>query len=167
MTALETVEIRSLEERDIESLWETINSVCQEKWFLASVEGFTLEQCREFHGRGIEKAWPQVVAVDKGRAVGWCNVATGEKVGFTHVGLLGMGVHRDYRRQGIGRRLLVACLSTARQSGLEKVELAVYRDNHVVIQLYENLGFEQEGCRKLARKFEGRYQDIHLMGLWV
>lgn len=157
--------IRPLSRDDIESLCDAANGVCRERWFFTSVDGFTLEQTREFHGYGIDLGWPQVVAVLGGRVVGWCAIRPGEKTGFTHVGHLGIGVRREYRRQGLGRRLITDCLARARQFGLEKVELGVYTDNNNAIRLYQSAGFEVEGCRKKARKLEGRYQDIQLMAL--
>ena len=53
----------------------------------------------------------------------------------------------------------------ARQGGLEKVELEVYASNRSAKALYEKLGFEVEGIRKRARKLDGAYEDVILMGL--
>jgi len=45
------------------------------------------------------------------------------------IGRLGMGVRKEYRAQGIGKRLPGGCLSAAEGIGLEKVELEVFYDN--------------------------------------
>ena len=159
------VEIRPVKETDLESLRDAINSVCREKWYVATVEGFSLEQSRTFLKRIVENSLPQVVAVNNGQIVGWCDIIPNTKTGFTHVGRLGMGVHRDHRRKGIGRSLLEACLSLARTAGLERVELEVFSDNKAAIRLYECHGFNLEGVKTHARKLEGKYQDIQLMAL--
>jgi ribosomal protein S18 acetylase RimI-like enzyme len=78
-----------------------------------------------------------------------------------------MGVRREWRRRGIGRRLLEACLWQALQAGLEKVELEVYPDNQPAVLLYKGFRFVEEGLRRRARKLDGRYQDIQLMALWL
>ena len=80
---------------------------------------------------------------------------------------LGMGVRFEWRRQGIGRRLLDACLSLARNAGIEKVELEVFSDNAAALRLYDSFGFRQEGIKVRGRKLEDRYQDVLLMALWL
>jgi ribosomal protein S18 acetylase RimI-like enzyme len=87
--------------------------------------------------------------------------------GFTHVGRLGMGVRAEWRRRGIGRQMLEACISLARDAHIEKVELEVFADNVAAIRLYESFGFVQEGIRIRGRKLEGRYQDVKIMALWL
>jgi ribosomal protein S18 acetylase RimI-like enzyme len=114
----------------------------------------------------VRGSLPQVVAVVEDEVVGFCDILPNAAKGFTHVGRLGMGVRSEWRRQGIGRRMLDACLSPARIAGIEKVELDVYADNVGAVGLYESFGFSQEGLKVRGRKFEGRYQDVRLMALW-
>ena len=66
-----------------------------------------------------------------------------------------MGVHPDFRRRGIGARLLRAALTHAHQIGLERVELEVFASNRVARQLYERQGFTVEGTLRRARKLDG------------
>jgi len=161
------VQIRRSRLTDAESLCDTINSVAREKWSLATADGFTPEQTRAFLKFVTEHSLSQVVAVANGLVVGWCDVVPKGPRGFAHVGALGMGVRREWRRHGVGRRLLEECLPLARSAGLEKIELEVFTDNEGAIHLYESLGFVREGVKSRARKLEGRYQDVLLMALWL
>jgi ribosomal protein S18 acetylase RimI-like enzyme len=160
------IHIRPARQTDAESFNAGIKNVAAEKWFLATVDGFSLEQTRDFLQRAIEKSLPVLVAVDGDEVVGWCDITPSTMNGFTHVGRLGMGVRREWRGQGLGRGLLQDCLSYARRAGIEKVELEVYADNQAAVRLYESFGFVREGLKARARKFEGRYQDAVLMALW-
>jgi ribosomal protein S18 acetylase RimI-like enzyme len=160
------IRIRPAQQTDAESFSAGVKSVAAEKWFLATVDGFSLEQTRDFLQRAIEKSLPLLVAVRADEVVGWCDVMPLTVSGFTHVGRLGMGVRREWRGQGLGRDLLQDCLSRARSAGIEKVELEVYADNAAAVRLYESFGFVREGLKARARKFEGRYQDTVLMALW-
>ena len=72
-----------------------------------------------------------------------------------------MGVRSEWRRQGIGRRMLDACLSLARNAGIEKVELEVFSDNVGAVQLYDSFGFGQEGLKVRGRKLEGRIRTLN------
>jgi ribosomal protein S18 acetylase RimI-like enzyme len=161
------VQIRRSQLTDAESLCDTVNSVAREKWWLATVDGFTPEQTRSFLKFVADHSLSQVVAVAGGPIVGWCDVVPRGPRGFEHVGALGMGVRREWRGQGVGRRLLDQCLAAARSAGLEKIELEVFTDNAGAIHLYESLGFVREGVKSRARKLEGRYQDVLLMALWL
>jgi ribosomal protein S18 acetylase RimI-like enzyme len=51
-----------------------------------------------------------------------------------------IGVHRDYRRQGVGRGLLLQLIEAAAKQGLAQVSLMVSKDNHA-LHLYRNVGF--------------------------
>jgi ribosomal protein S18 acetylase RimI-like enzyme len=161
------VQIRPARESDAVSGCDAVNAIAAEKWYLASVDGFSTEQTRTFLRRVIDGALPQVLAVVEEKVVGFCDILPNTTKGFTHVGRLGMGVRSEWRRQGIGRRMLDACLALARNAGIEKVELEVFSDNVGAVQLYDSFGFRQEGLKVRGRKLEGRYQDVKLMALWL
>jgi ribosomal protein S18 acetylase RimI-like enzyme len=161
------VQIRRSRMEDAESLCDAVNAVAREKWWLATVDGFSPEQTRSFLKFVMDPSLSQVVAAADGLVVGWCDIVPKGPRGFSHVGALGMGVRREWRRHGVGRRLLEECLGLARAAKLEKIELEVFTDNDGAIRLYESLGFVREGVKSRARKLEGRYQDVLLMALWL
>jgi GNAT superfamily N-acetyltransferase len=102
------VQIRLSRESDAASACDAVNAVAAEKWYLATIDGFSLEQTRAFLKRVVDGSLPQVVAVVEEAVVGFCDVIPNTAKGFTHVGRLGMGVRFEWRRQGIGRQLLTA-----------------------------------------------------------
>lgn len=82
-----------------------------------------------------------------------------------HHGTLGMGVHSQWRGQGIGSALLFAFLNwaTARDD-LERVFLEVSANNETAARLCRSMGFEEVGRRPHFFKLgEGRYADEVLM----
>jgi ribosomal protein S18 acetylase RimI-like enzyme len=160
------VQIRPSRESDAASFNDAVNAVAAEKWYIATVDGFSLEQTRAYLQSIVEGSLPRVLAVAENEVVGFCDILPNAAKGFTHVGRLGMGVRLNWRRQGIGRRMLDACLSLARSAGIEKVELEVFSDNVGAVRLYESFGFSHEGLKVRGRKLEGRYQDVKLMALW-
>jgi ribosomal protein S18 acetylase RimI-like enzyme len=161
------VEIRPARESDAQSIRAAVQAVAAEKWYLATVKGFSLEETRAYLKRSLERNLPQLTAVAGDKVVGFCDILPNSATGFTHVARLGMGVRSEWRRQGIGRRLLDACLTLARNSGIEKVELEVFSDNIGAIRLYESVGFSREGVKLRGRKLDDRYQDVVLMALWM
>ena len=161
------IEFRSAREPDAELIRDAVTAVAHEKWYLATVEGWSLDDTRAFLKHISEGDLPQLTAFADNVVVGFCDIVPNAAVGFKHVGRLGMGVRSEWRRQGIGRRLLETCLAHGKRSGLEKVELEVYSDNVGAVGLYEAFGFKREGVRVRGRKFANRYQDIILMALWL
>lgn len=62
-----------------------------------------------------------------------------------HAASLGICVHDDWHRRGIGNLLMNELLDIADNwLGLRRVELHVFADNHAALALYRKLGFEIE-----------------------
>lgn len=163
----EKVKIIPISEDYIDSFHECLDSVVRERRFLAGVQAPPIDSTREFVLSNIRDNIPQYIALDENRVVGWCDIRPNKGVDFVHCGVLGMGVHRNYRKQGIGTCLLDSTIKAAKIFGLEKVELEVYTSNTAAIKLYEKFGFTPEGIKKNARKLDGEYYDIMLMALFL
>lgn len=98
--------------------------------------------------RGIEQQPADVrslVALLDGMVVG--DIALWPAKGRrAHVATLGMGVHDNYTRRGIGRALLGEAIGIADDwLNLRRLELTVYADNAAAIALYQSFGFTVEG----------------------
>lgn len=78
-----------------------------------------------------------------------------------HVGTI--AVEREYRRQGIGRRLLAHGLLAARAEGMTTSLLEVRRGNLAAQKLYEDFGFTVAGIR--PRYYHDNGEDAVLMNL--
>lgn len=62
--------------------------------------------------------------------------------------LLSVGVTPDYRREGVGLKLVEYALDTARDLGAKRMMLEVNVRNEAAITLYEGEGFVRDGLRK-------------------
>jgi ribosomal protein S18 acetylase RimI-like enzyme len=168
---LEPIQIVPIAEAHIESLHRCLDAVARKRKYLARVQAPPLEAVRQFALRSIEGTAIRLVALSekKGqtRVVGWCDIYPMEREGFTHRGGLGMGVHADFRRRGIGTRLINEAIGRAKDKGLERIELEVFATNAAAIGLYEKVGFAVEGVKKKARKLDGVYDDLIQMALFI
>lgn len=156
-------EVRRIRLADAASLRECLDRVARESGLLLFREAPPTEQVESFVRFLLAEDLPQYVAVDGDRVVGWCDIRREEPIGMEHVGVLGMGVHAEYRGQSLGRRLLERCLAHAPGAGLERVGLEVFGSNSPAIALYESLGFQHEGRRRHARKRDGNVEDLLVM----
>ncbi len=107
------------------------------------------------------------VAVTDGRVVARLSLARDPHPASRHIADLGLMVGLEYRRQGIGTRLLHEAVAWARASGILKLELHVFPWNEPALELYESFGFEREGYRKGQYARDGGYVDAILMAYHV
>ncbi len=90
--------------------------------------------------------------------VGYHCVVVETAAGVSGYGVLSMGAGEAHvlnlcvaevlRRRGIGRGLLLALLTHARDRGIRDAFLEVRRSNRAAIELYHHLGFESVGTRR-------------------
>jgi putative acetyltransferase len=104
-----------------------------------------------------------IVAVLEGRIVGSAGVEQyrGRR---SHVGGIGLCVHDDFHRRGVGGAMLAALIGAAENwLGLRRLELTVYVDNEPAIALYKKYGFVIEGTRRQDAFRDGAFVDSHAM----
>jgi RimJ/RimL family protein N-acetyltransferase len=155
--------IRAIEEADLAGYHECLGVVARERIYLGLVDAPPLEACANWMKTVRGRNFPFVVACAGETLIGWCDIAPNERVGYQHVGHLGMGLLPDWRRRGIGARVLAAALAEADRIGLERVELEVFSGNGPAQRLYRGFGFTVEGVKRKGRKIDGRYDDHILM----
>jgi ribosomal-protein-alanine N-acetyltransferase len=95
--------------------------------------------------------FPQTVrlkALVDGRVVGYI---IGDRRRFKGQGwIASIGVHPDYRRRGIARRLLAEC---EERMAMPRVRLTLRRSNQAALRLYEGLGYVE------VDRWERYYRD--------
>ena len=85
-----------------------------------------------------------VVAVDGDTVAGY--VGSQSVLGETD--MMNIAVAPDYRRQGIGKKLVTELVAQLKAKGNHSLMLEVRSSNEPAKKLYENLGFSQIGLRK-------------------
>lgn len=157
--------LRQTEIDDALQVAACIDSVARERRFLGNTEGFSVDQTREFIQFVKNIGGIHLVVLDGDEIVGWCDITPHTYVGLTHVGRLGMGLLPQYRRQGLGTKLVSEALQLAFKTDIERIELEVFFSNVGATKLYQNIGFSEEGCKRDARKLDDQYDDIIMFGL--
>jgi putative acetyltransferase len=147
------------------SFRECLDIVARERRYLAQIEALPLEKIEGFVRESVANDSVQFVALDGARVIGWADIFPHWATAISHCGSLGMGVLPDYRGQGIGRRLLEACISKAWLKGMTRIELEARADNSAAIALYRKVGFEHEARKRRAMRFDGVYFEAEQMAL--
>jgi putative acetyltransferase len=146
---------------DAEAIWRITQQDGVRETILA-LPSDRLEQRRErLAALGPDEHW--FVAEVDGAVSGLAGLSVGTGR-LRHSGHVFLFVAREYHGQGIGTRLMETLLDVADNwLLLRRVELTVVADNERAWRLYERLGFEKEGLRKLSVISDGAIKDEWLM----
>lgn len=161
------IKIVPISEKYIIGFHKCLDSVARERRYIGFIQAPPIESTKDFILSNIKNNVLQFIALKGDEVIGWCDISPRRGEGFTHCGRLGMGVLKDYRRQGIGTMLMERSITEAKERGIERIELEVYASNTPAIYLYEKWGFNHEGVKRKARKLDGVYDDIIVMALFI
>ena len=111
----------------------------------------------------------QMVAITKDNngediLIGTAGLMVSANLRMRHSGSIGLMIHKDYQNMGVGTALMKALIDIADNwLMLIRVDLDVFEDNERAIHIYEKLGFEKEGLKKLASIRNGKYINEYTM----
>ena len=106
----------------------------------------------------------RLVAVRNNEVVGSVSLVQPQRARRIHSGTLGLMVHPDHWRTGVGRTLMEAILDLADNwLNLTRVDLDVLANNPAAEHLYRSFGFEREGTKRDAVFTEGDLIDEYVM----
>ncbi|MFC7226898.1 GNAT family N-acetyltransferase [Salinirubellus salinus] len=103
------------------------------------------------------------VATVNGEVAGWVHLEHPETPALAHTAELTLGVVKDHRGKGIGRKLLARGSHCARDLGTEKLYNSVPTTNEGAIAFLESEGWETEAIREDHYKIDGAYVDEVMM----
>lgn len=157
--------IRPTQSADATAVAKCIDTIAKERRFIASTRGCTNQDTYEYIEYLKQADGVHLVVEVANMIVGWCDIAPGIFEGLKHVGHLSMGLLINHRGQGWGKKLLATALRAAFSKNFERVELYVFATNTQALELYRRAGFQQEGIKIKARKLDGKYDDIVVLGM--
>jgi [ribosomal protein S18]-alanine N-acetyltransferase len=115
----------------------------------------------ELTGNQASRLWVAEVTDPAGQAVVVGQLAIWLIIDEAHIGTI--AVHPDYRRQGIGRKLLAEALLAIEKEGAKQAFLEVRRSNESAQAMYRMFGFEVVGVR--PRYYKDNNEDALLLTL--
>jgi ribosomal protein S18 acetylase RimI-like enzyme len=113
-----------------------------------------------------EPGWRRLwLALDsRGSIAGHIDLRGRPEPAAKHRAMLGMGVHRAYRRQGLGAGLVGTALAWARaETNLGWIDLEVLSENHPAVELYLRTGFTMIARIADMLEIDGVHHDLTYM----
>jgi putative acetyltransferase len=106
----------------------------------------------------------KLAAILDGKVVGLVSLHREVSARRAHVASIGLSVHPDVQRRGIGSALLKAIMDLAfKWLQVKRIELDCFADNEAAIALYKKHGFEIEGTKRQGAFRNGKFVDLLFM----
>ncbi|MBU9723678.1 MULTISPECIES: ribosomal protein S18-alanine N-acetyltransferase [Bacillaceae] len=145
----EEVRIRLMEIADLNQVMEVEHACFPTPWSKgAFVNELTTNQFANY-----------LVAEIDGRVIGYCGVW----IIIDEAHITNIAVSPEYRRLGIGERLLQGVIEMAKTFRAKKITLEVRLSNETAIRMYRKNGFQNGGIRK--NYYTDNQEDAQIM--WV
>lgn len=152
-----SITIRPATEADLSAILAIYNHAVLNTTASYDYEPSTLEKRAAWFEEHRAAGMPVVAAVDEAGAVaGWGSLSTfRERIGYQYTLEHSVYVSADFRRQGIGRTIVLHTLDLARQMGKHVVVGGVDAATEPSVALHRALGFEEVGrLRQVGYKFD-------------
>lgn len=107
----------------------------------------------------------RLVALSDGKVVGWTAIHPySNRLVYSGVGEISIYLRSEYRRKGIGQKLLQALIDESEKQGYWTLQSSILEINKESIVLHEKLGFRTIGFReRIGKDSNGVWQNTVLM----
>lgn len=161
--------IRYPEISDLEEMLRFINTISDENTFLSyQGEHETLKSEEKYLRKCISgikaNKLIKLLVFNENKLIGQTGIEMGDKV-EKHIGLFGLVIAKDFRDQGIGKKLMELVESESKKNlpNLKVIRLEVYYSNEIARNLYKKMGFVEYGMLPNGIFRNGKFEDEILM----
>lgn len=112
------------------------------------------------HRRGWDPEGVWLVVEIDGGVTGILTAERGRMLVRRHEAGFGITIGSRFRGVGVGRALLEALESWARDHGVTRITLGVFPENERARTLYASMGYAEEGMMRAAARFPEGHRDV-------
>lgn len=129
---------------------------------IAVADSFRKGQSLSLNELGWRRAF--IAVNEKDEIIGHIDLKSLNQNYTGHRALMGMGVDRDYRKEGLGSMLIKWMLDWAKnETSIERIDLWVLSQNNPAICLYHKLGFKKVGEVEDMFRIDGDSHNYSMM----
>jgi L-amino acid N-acyltransferase len=158
--------IRQANQTDLQTILDIYNDAIINTTAVYDYKPHTLEMRQMWFDEKLEKNIPVLVSEINGTVAGFTSYSPfrawpAYKYSIEH----SVYVHRDFRNQGIARKLLIELIESVRSKNVHTIIAGIDADNAASIHLHKQLGFEDAGYfREVGFKF-GKWLNLRFLQL--
>ena len=104
-----------------------------------------------------------LIAVEDENIIGFLSAQRGIPRKIEHTAYIVIGIRKNFRGNGIGKKLFLELDLWAKENNVSRLELTVMCTNSIAKQLYEKNGFVVEGIKRNSIFMNGNYIDEYYM----
>ena len=157
------ITIRPATERDVSLIKEIYNEAILSSTATFDTEEKSVEDRLDWF-RAHKSIHPVIVAEMKSIVIGYASLSRwSERAAYDSTAETSLYVHKDFRKQGVGKQLLEVLVLEGEQLGLHSLIARITHGNEQSVYLHERLGFTVIGTlREVGEKF-GAYHDVQML----
>lgn len=144
-----------------DSFHKLFDEVAAEGKWLSRLNAFPYVDCKNFVSKTIEDGTPFLFLYKDEEVIGWCDAQPKEE----NTGSFAMGIKKEYREMGYGRKLASEIIRLSKEYGYKKLILEVRALNLRAQNLYKSLGFKEIDYIKDGLELNGIKYDYLIMKL--
>lgn len=157
--------VRYPKKSDAGAMWGYINKLSKEQtYILFQGEEIAFKDEEEYLKKTLEKIEKkeavQLLVFSNNKLIGISEIKMRDRA-VAHEGIFGISVSKEYRGEGIGKKLMELVLKEAIENlpQLKIVTLGVFSNNLLAIKMYRKFGFKEFGRLPEGILHKGKYVD--------
>jgi len=157
--------IRDAVEADLPVIVEIYNATVPTRMVTAELEPTTVEARLPWFREHSPERYPLWVAEREGRVIGWLDFKKFlPRAAYRGTAEISVYVHEEFRRQGVGQRLLEKAIARAPSLGITALVGFIFGHNEPSLNLFQRFGFERWGFCPAVAQLDGVDRDLVVMG---
>jgi phosphinothricin acetyltransferase len=159
------MKIREAQPEDFEAMRRIYNASIPSRMATADTEPIPARRFRSAMERRDRTRRPVLVSEIEGEVAGFVSLSDFYgRAAYHATAEIGVYVHPEHQRRGVGRALVIEAIERAPRLGLRKLVGFVFAHNDPSVRLLEALGFEQWGRLPGVAELDGRWCDVLILG---
>lgn len=159
------ISVRHATADDLEQVVAIYNATVPGRMATADTDPVTVQSRRNWFHAHEPHSRPLYVAEADGRVAAYLSFRNFYGRPAYHITAeLGLYVHDDFRRRGLGSLLLQHGIEQARSLGIENMLAFVFAHNTPSIGFFQKHGFERWGLLPSVAELDGRCVDLAVLG---
>ena len=166
--ATEEINIRDATEADLSAIVEIYNAAIVSGISTAQLEPVTVESQREWFRAHSPAQYPIWVTELEGAMAGWLSFREFlPRCAYRGTVELSLYISEQFRRRGLGRKLLQEAIARAPQLGIHSLVGLIFGHNQPSIVLFRAAGFERWGLLPGIARVDQIPRDLTIFGRHV